>query len=391
MFTHVKYRKYIIYIASFMCFIPFRVSALQVSVTKGNLANTVIAMARSENISIVGADTLQGDITAFFEAKDAKSAIYELGKIRHFKVKEIGSTLVVEGSSNTESDDVWIYKPTHITPLKLKEALSTVVDREKIKVISESNQIVVVSSTKELEHAREITQQVDIMPTQVSLEVTVVAMEHSLVKERGLNWSWLGIGTHSLDKSGDYGGIRFGKALDGNPYTFFAKANLSALDSNSRMALVARPSIVALNGEEAKILIGDRVPVLVETEKNGNTATTVKYEETGIRLSYVPHITEDKGIDIQVHAEISTPSLVSELKAYRITTREASTRVRLRNNETLIIGGLMDSRTQKQLQKIPLLGDIPLLGKLFRHAREVKDNVELFILVKVHIIDEGNE
>ena len=73
---------------------------------------------------------------------------------------------------------------------------------------------------------------------------------------------------------------------------------------------------------------------------------------------------------------------MSELKAYRITTREAHTRVHLKKGEILVIGGLMDNRNEKQFSKVPILGDIPLLGKLFQYARKTKDKVELYIFVK---------
>lgn len=152
--------------------------------------------------------------------------------------------------------------------------------------------------------------------------------------------------------------------------------------------LIARPSIMALNGEEAKILIGDRIPVLEEVKDGTESRTTTRYEEAGIRLTCTPYVTEDKGIEATIHAEVSSPALVSEMKAYRITTREAHTKVHLQSGDVLVIGGLMDNREGKQFSKIPILGDIPLLGKLFQHARRTKDSVELCIFVKAEAIED---
>ena len=87
-----------------------------------------------------------------------------------------------------------------------------------------------------------------------------------------------------------------------------------------------------------------------------------------------------------MEAEVSNPTLVPEMKAYRITTRQAKTRVRIPDGETLVIGGLMDRRTMRQWQKVPILGDIPLIGKLFQHSRKTKDEVELYILVTAKVI-----
>ena len=88
-------------------------------------------------------------------------------------------------------------------------------------------------------------------------------------------------------------------------------------------------------------------------------------------------VTKNGTIDTSIRAEVSSPIMVSEMKSYKITTRQAQTRVRLQPGEVLVIGGLMDNRDQKQIEKIPILGDIPLLGKLFRHSRKTKDSVEI--------------
>ena len=91
-------------------------------------------------------------------------------------------------------------------------------------------------------------------------------------------------------------------------------------------------------------------------------------------------------MDASVYAEVSSPTLVSEMKAYKISTRQAQTRVRMKPGEVLVIGGLMDNRSGAQYKKIPFLGDIPLLGKLFQHARKTKDKVEMVMLVKASVL-----
>ena len=158
------------------------------------------------------------------------------------------------------------------------------------------------------------------------------------------------------------------------------------MESSGKAVLIAKPSIMALNGETAHILIGDRIPVIEESEVNGERKRSTRYEEVGIKLNYTPIITADGGVDAKIHAEVSTPIMVSEMKAYKISTRQAHTRVKLQLGEVLVIGGLMDNRDQHQIQKVPILGDIPLLGKLFRHSRKTKDSIEMLILVRAIVI-----
>ena len=104
---------------------------------------------------------------------------------------------------------------------------------------------------------------------------------------------------------------------------------------------------------------------------NGERKRSTRYEEVGIKLNYTPIITADGGVDAKIHAEVSTPIMVSEMKAYKISTRQAHTRVRLQQGEVLVIGGLMD---------------IPLLGKLFRHSRKSKDSIEMLMLVRATVV-----
>ena len=158
------------------------------------------------------------------------------------------------------------------------------------------------------------------------------------------------------------------------------------METSGKAAIIARPSIMTMNGEEAKILIGERIPVVEETRSDGERYSSVRYEDVWIRLTYTPYVGIDNTVDATINAEVSSPTLVPEMKAYKITAREAKTRVRMKPGEVLVIGGLMDNRNQKQLEKIPLLGDIPLVGKLFRHSRKTKDTVEMVILVKATVV-----
>lgn len=191
---------------------------------------------------------------------------------------------------------------------------------------------------------------------------------------------------HGDDKTNSYGAVTFGKTPGGEAYKFFVKPELSLMESSGKAVLIAKPSIMALNGETAHILIGERIPVIEESEVNGERKRSTRYEEVGIKLNYTPIITADGGVDAKIHAEVSTPIMVSEMKAYKISTRQAHTRVRLQQGEVLVIGGLMDNRDQHQIQKVPILGDIPLLGKLFRHSRKSKDSIEMLMLVRATVV-----
>lgn len=363
-------------------------AAVTMHVNNANIAALVRGIARSEGIPIIGTETLSGEVTADFNHESGKEAICMLGKLKHFSVTEEKGILVVDGSGmeNKEDRQAHIIVPKHLSPPALADALAAVIDTKRCRVIKATNQIMVYATPAEWRHITEVLDTIDRIPQQVHIEAAVVAMEASYMKEAGIEWSWQSLTGHGEDSTHEYGAITYGKLLRSDMYHVLVKPTLHASETEGKSVLITKPSIMTVNGEEAKILIGDKLPVLVENREDGETRTTVRYEESGIRLTCTPYVTSDGSVDADIFAEVSSPSMVSELKAYRITSREAHARVHLRRGEVLVIGGLMDNRTGRQESKVPLLGDLPLVGHLFRHARRTKDSVELCILVKADVI-----
>jgi hypothetical protein len=152
--------------------------------------------------------------------------------------------------------------------------------------------------------------------------------------------------------------------------------------------MLARPNVTTIQGREALINIGAEVPVPRVATSNNVTTTGIEYREAGIILRYTPRVTADGNIVARVHTEVSTPVYVEDLKAYRFQKRSADTTVRLKNGETMVIGGLIDSDESRSLSKIPFLGDLPVLGAFFRSVRTSRTETELMIFLTAHVLDE---
>ena len=358
---------------------------ITISVRNASLKDTVLGICRSYGISVIGVESLKGNITASVKGESPEEIIKELGRLYHFAVTKQHKTLLIESEDTAlENRELYVVSPEHLPAESLSNIMGTVVKNDKMAVLSEQNEVIMHLTSGEKRRVETLINAVDKEPKQVQLEATIIAMEQSYAKEQGFRWSWLSLTGHGEDKTNSYGAVTFGKTPGGEAYKFFVKPELSLMESSGKAVLIAKPSIMALNGETAHILIGERIPVIEESEVNGERST--RYEEVGIKLNYTPIITADGGVDAKIHAEVSTPIMVSEMKAYKISTRQAHTRVRLQPGEVLVIGGLMDNRDQHQIQKIPILGDIPLLGKLFRHSRKTKDSIEMLILVRANVV-----
>lgn len=176
---------------------------------------------------------------------------------------------------------------------------------------------------------------------------------------------------------------------------------LHALEEDANTNILSAPSILALDGHAAVILIGSKYPIL-SAETVGTDTTTVStsldyYQEIGIQLKVVPKVTANNEIDMIIHPSVSdisgtvsanSPSGV-QLASYPILqTREAETNVSMRSGDTIIMGGLLKDGYDKDEIGIPILGDIPYLGELFKRHTTDKEKIDLLITITAYIIED---
>ena len=160
--------------------------------------------------------------------------------------------------------------------------------------------------------------------------------------------------------------------------------SISALITNSKAKILSRPSIMTLSGEQASIQIGGEIPYTVS---NSNGSTT-NFKDYGIILQFKPIVDSQDNIIATVYTEVSSVSGESVDGQPILTTRRADSVVNLKSGSTMVVGGLMDSSETKAVNKIPLLGDIPILGEFFKYTSKTKDKQELVILITPYIIGE---
>ncbi len=205
---------------------------------------------------------------------------------------------------------------------------------------------------------------------------------------------------YSTNTSGTAGpGTNFGlsSATTGGFFTLdtkYATATLYALAQKGKVAVLSRPSILARNNQEAVILVGQSVPipngnVISDT---GSNSTSVTYQDVGIILRVTPFITTNKNIEMIVSPEISslsnqTVQISQNFSAPIINKTSAETVVVTPDKTTVVIGGLMQKTDSTQVNKVPLLGDIPVLGNAFKRTTKVSNKTELVIFMTPYIVE----
>lgn len=338
------------------------------------LARTIVEkLSRQYNINLIGSEKLKGNIDVTLRNLSADEIIKTIANNKNCHYIKVGGKGYIIEAKEKLTKHIIIVEPKNISAEDLKNALLAIIDKGDINIVPGQNKLVINASINDEAAIETMLKVVDKKVEQVNLEVCVIALHKNKNREVGTNWAWE---NESVD-----GNISFKKAIKA-PLHLHAQPSFSALNQMGNAKIIARPNIMARNGSKAHILIGDRVPVLVETSKDKESKPTIEYEDAGISLSYTPFITKEGLIDATIKAGVSTPHLVPEIKAYRITTREAETHVQLRDGETLIIGGLMDMRDEEVHKSIPILGKIPILKYLFSHRVKHNESVELVIILK---------
>ncbi len=171
---------------------------------------------------------------------------------------------------------------------------------------------------------------------------------------------------------------------------------IEALQTKNLLQILAEPNLIAVNGKEASFLAGGQFPFPIVQPGAGFTAVTISFKEFGVRLQFTPVITPAGNIHLKVAPEVSTLDFANALTISGFTvpalsTRKAETEFELQDGQSFVIAGLMDNRVTDIYNKIPGLGDIPILGNFFRSRSLQKSNSELMVLCTVHRINPSSE
>lgn len=239
-------------------------------------------------------------------------------------------------------------------------------------------------------------------PSQIRLEAQLIEINTDDEKNLGIQyWSpTLGnsssgitpgasglvyVGEDMYNKRGSFGWI--------GSHLSTIDASLHALVTNGKARILSRPSITTMSGKTANILIGGRIPIPTSA---GDGEISIDWREYGIRLNIEPVVDGENKITSKVHAEVSTLDyghavVENNFSIPALASREADAVINVRSGATMAIGGLLNSEDSKTISKIPLLGDLPIIGQFFRHTSKTRDNRELLILITPTLVSDDTE
>jgi type IV pilus assembly protein PilQ len=263
--------------------------------------------------------------------------------------------------------------------------------------------LIVEDIPENIKKMENIINSLDLKKKQISIEVFFIEINHDSIQEIGVNWKYM-----NKDYR-DKGGWQFQTDLGGTSYEFsglivsyedlvknqFIK-KIEALQQEKKAKILSNPRIVVTEEQKAYILVGEKYPVIDTNVSPGTTPIITEslrnYEPVGISLYVIPKIIENDKINLIIHPEVSELGEdvvgTTGVKYKRIKTRELDTQINVKDGYVVVIGGLLKREKSEVENKVPLLGDIPILGNLFKRRRNVETNRELLIFIIPKIVKE---
>jgi len=245
---------------------------------------------------------------------------------------------------------------------------------------------------------------------QILLKVVFASVDRTRSKQLGMNLFSTGAGnTLGAVSTGQFAppvvtmpnpppGVTAQLSNELNLFAFYPGINLGAtiqaLETQGLVQVLAEPNVLAQNGKEASFLAGGEYPYPVVQGNTGSvtgSSVTIQFKEYGVRLNFIPTITPRGTIRLQVAPEVSSLDFtnavtVSGFQIPAIDVRNVNTEVELAHGQSFAIGGLLDNRETQTFEKLPFIGDIPILGKFFRSINRTKSNTELIVIVTPEIV-----
>jgi len=257
--------------------------------------------------------------------------------------------------------------------------------------------VVVFDFPERLDEIEKMIKEIDIKPQQILIEVTILSAQLSETTQFGIEWDKIaGIGTVTrtttpLDMSISLASAATTGLAMG--YTNNAiVASITALEGITDTTVLANPKIMALNKQAGYINIGEERGYTASTTQGQTTTTSVDFLVSGTILKFRPFICDDDYVRMEISPELSTGSLQDESGTLPLkTVTQVKSNIMVKDGKTIVIGGLFKETLTNTDSQVPVIGDLPIIGRLFKSTKDENIRTELIILITPHIIDSPEE
>jgi general secretion pathway protein D len=262
----------------------------------------------------------------------------------------------------------------------------------------EKNSLLISTTAREYKRIERILEQLDVMPTQVFIEAIIAEVTLNDQLRYGLNWYLEnGPGKSTLVDSDkgipkpSFPGFSWSHATND------ARTVLNTISSLTKVKVISSPNLMVINNQKATLQVGDQVPIVTRTATGTETASaivnSVELKDTGIILSVTPRINASGRVMLDIEQEVSdvTATTTSGIDSPTIQQRKISTRVVVGDGESITLGGLIQEKKTITQNKLPILGDVPVIGNAFKSKTDTLSRTELIIFIRPRVIRNVEE
>lgn len=298
---------------------------------------------------------------------------------------------------------------THVIPIKyvdareLRTELAALMSKGGALIADErTNALIVTDMASNVRRLLKMIASLDVRTPQVLIEALI--MEISLTDETKLGFEW----SHAYGFHGDGHDFQAEVGQDFDVPAFVTEGlrysilrgdgalaglvQLLATDKN--VNILSTPHVMTVNNQPAVIRVGEEVPILTQTRvlEDGDLIRSFDYKSVAVELEVTPRINQDRDVYLKVHPLVKKIlGFNSELNAPILATREAQTSVLIRDGETVVIGGLIKDDESQTVSKIPILGDIPIIGLFFRRQSTINEKTELLVFITPRVVTDTRD
>ncbi len=373
-------------------------SLISLSMHDTELSEVMQMLSRQQRVNILLTGDVGGEVSFNLYDVELEQAIRSISAAAGYAVEyRDGSYFIVnhEEAGKYAPDGITLvrsFEVRYADALALEETLRPYLSSYGALTMAPERRLLIVEDTPEfVSRIEKLLKELDRKPTQIMIEAKILEVTLDDEDAFGIDWTKL--------FNSDGGGGNFGAqglAQSGAAGFFFdfatpnVEATLSALSANGRVRTLSTPKLLALENQEASVIIGDRRGYQVTTTINQVTTESVEFLESGVILRVTPNVDGDGNVMLDIHPEVSNGTVdVNGIPSQ--TTTEVTTQLIVPAGQTIFIGGLMKHTLSEVTRGVPVLGSLPGVGRLFSNSEKSNVNTETVVLITPYIVSDTSE
>lgn len=369
---------------------------ISVNLRDADISEVIKAIANAFKYNVLIDDSVKGKtVTVQLKDVNLEDALDQIMEFQGLSYQILGNTIMVDTAKNVKETNKFkqVVRAAlkYVDATQVKEYLKSIVsDENNIQIDKTTNEIIITDTSSQVRKVKKILEEIDQQPLQVMLEAKVVEVASRSLKELGFNWTAQAVVESSSLKftsATSIGSSGFGQSLTVDSGTPISSI-INFLEKEGKATIIANPRIATLNNKTATLDVVDKLPYAVKTISAGVETITMTYENVGVSLKITPQINDNDHITVNIKPKVSSlVEFTGPTNSFpRISSREVETLVRVKDGDTIVIGGLIKNEERTSVEKVPLLGYIPIIGFLFTNEKKELASIEVVILVTPKIL-----